>query len=273
MIPLLYLRGDAGEVLTRNFTPELSINRRIGLNNMMSISESYENTKLILHYISDVHLETLSFNYLTTTFNYTINSLDNKHFPNRGTKLNFSASTSKLQTEGIKTDTSRTVLRSKDDSFSHSRFYTFQGTIDHYFSPSGKLTWSIGGDVLFITNTDSVSAQNNFYLLGGVEPVCRRSVQMVGFQPNEIAVEKLVAFRSTFDFEPVESFHLNFTANIAAIQEIYRKKGYSFLTGIGIGAGYMSIIGPIKIGLMYGNYTREKYFNKIKGYISIGFNF
>ena len=45
------------------------------------------------------------------------------------------------------------------------------------------------------------------------------------------------------------------------------------ITGIGIGAGYMSIIGPIKIGLMYGNYSKEKYFNKIKGYISIGFNF
>jgi outer membrane translocation and assembly module TamA len=35
----------------------------------------------------------------------------------------------------------------------------------------------------------------------------------------------------------------------------------------------MSIIGPIKIGVMYGNYKREEYFNKIKGYISIGYNF
>jgi len=29
----------------------------------------------------------------------------------------------------------------------------------------------------------------------------------------------------------------------------------------------------MKIGLMYGNYKREEYFNKIKGYISIGYNF
>jgi outer membrane translocation and assembly module TamA len=35
----------------------------------------------------------------------------------------------------------------------------------------------------------------------------------------------------------------------------------------------MSIIGPIKIGVMYGNYKKEVYFNKIKGYISIGYNF
>jgi hypothetical protein len=274
MIPLLDLRGDQGGVISRNYTPELSINRRIGLNNMMSISESYENTKLILHYISDVHLETLSFNYLTTTFNYRINSLDNKHFPNRGTKFNFSAGTSKLESAGIRTDTSRTVLRwSKYGTSSSERFYTFRSTIDHYFSPSGKLTWSIGGDILFITNTDSVSAQNNFYLMGGVEPESKRSIQMVGFQPNEITVKKLAAFRATFDFEPVESFHLNFMASISAIQEANRNKGFSFPGGIGIGAGYMSIIGPIKAGIMYGNYSREKYFNKIKGYLSIGFNF
>jgi NTE family protein len=274
IIPLLELRGDEGEVISRNFTPELSINRRIGLNNMMSISESYENTKLILHYISDIHIETLSFNYLTTTFNYRINSLDNKYFPNRGTKLNFSASTSILKTAAIRTDSSRTVLRwSKDGSLSTNRFYTFLGKIDHYFSPSGKLTWSIGGDILVITNTDSVSSQNNFYLLGGFEPVSKRSVQMVGFQPNEIAVRKLAGFRTNFDIEPVESFHLNFMASISAIQETSRKTGFSLLTGIGIGAGYMSIIGPIKLGLMYGKYSKEKYFNKIKGYISIGFNF
>ena len=49
--------------------------------------------------------------------------------------------------------------------------------------------------------------------------------------------------------------------------------GFSLLAGIGLGAGYMSIIGPIKIGLMYGDYKKEAYFNKIKGYISIGYNF
>jgi NTE family protein len=274
MIPLLDVRGDEGEVVSRNYTPEMSINRRIGLNNMMSLSESYESTKLILHYISDVHIETLSFNYLTTILNYQINSLDNKHFPNRGTKLHLSASTSKLESAGIKTDTTRTVFEWGDDnSFSSDRFYTFHGTIDHFFSPSGKVTWSIGGDILFITKTDSISAQNNFYLLGGVEPVSKRSIQMVGFQPNEIAVKKLAGFRASFDIEPVESFHLNLMANISAIQEANRNKGFSFLTGIGIGAGYMTIIGPIKAGIMYGNYSKEKYFNKIKGYISIGFNF
>ena len=96
---------------------------------------------------------------------------------------------------------------------------------------------------------------------------------MVGFQPNEIPVKMLAGFRANFDIKVFEDFHLNFMANIFAIQEVNRTNGFSLLSGIGVGAGYMSIIGPIKIGLMYGDYKKEAYFNKIKGYISIGYNF
>ena len=274
LIPLLELRGDVGEVLSRNFTPGLSINRRIGLNNMMSISIDYEKLNLILHYISDIHLKNLSYNYLTTTFNYQVNSLDNKYFPDKGTVLNISVSTSKLLSAGLKTDSSKVEFKWKNNGeFTFSRFYTFHGSVNHYFSPPGRVTFLFGGDILLITDTDSVSSQNNFYLLGGFESVNKRSVSMVGFHSNEIPVKKLAGFRTGLDIVLFENLHMDFMANIFAIQEVNRNKGFSLLTGLGVGAGYMSIIGPIKIGVMYGNYNREKYFNKIKGYISIGYNF
>ncbi|HEX7492634.1 MAG TPA: patatin-like phospholipase family protein [Bacteroidales bacterium] len=274
MLPLLEIRGDKGEVISRNFTPGLSINRRIGLNNMMNFSVNYEKLNLILHYISDVHLKNLSYNYLTEIIDYKVNSLDNRHFPEKGTILNISVSTSKLLSAGIKTDSSKTEFKWKNNrEFTSDRFYTFHGCVNHYFNAPGKLTCSIGGDVLLITKSDSVSAQNNFYLLGGVESVNKRSVPMVGFQSNEIPVKKLAGFRTGLDMLVFEDFHLNIMANIFVIQEANRNSGFSLLTGFGIGAGYMSIIGPIKIGLMYGIYNREQYFNKIKGYISIGYNF
>jgi NTE family protein len=274
LIPMLELRGDRGDVISRNFTSEFSINRRIGLNNMMSISESFENTNLKVRYLSDVSLKNLSFNYVTTACNYQINSLDNKHFPDKGTKFNFSAGTSKLQSASIRTDSSRSVLRwSKYSLFSSDRFYTFHATIDHFYSPTNRTTFSFGGDILITTGSDSISEQNNFHLLGGFESVNKRSIPMIGFQTNEIAVNKLAGFRTSFDIEPVESFHLNIMANLFVVQEAFRSKGYSLLSGVGIGAGYMSIIGPLKIGLMYGNYRRELFFHKIKGYISIGYNF
>lgn len=274
LLPMLELRSDKGDVISWNFTPELSINRRIGLNDMMSISESFENTNLKVRYISDISLKNLSFNYLTTTYTYQINSLDDKHFPDKGTKLNFSAGTSKLQSASVKTDSSKSVLRwSKYSLFDPKRFYTLHATIDHYFSPSGRTTFSFGGDVLFTTVTDSISEQNSYHLLGGFESVNKRSIPMIGFQTNQIAVNKLAGFRTSLDIEPFESFHFNIMANIFVVQEAYRNKGVSILSGVGIGAGYMSIIGPIRAGLMYGNYGKEVFFKKLKGYISIGYNF
>jgi NTE family protein len=274
LLPLLKLRGEKGEVISRNFAPGLSVSRRIGLNNLMSISANYENLNLMLHYISDAHLKNFSYNYITASYDYKINTLDNRHFPNRGTIFNFSVSTSKLQSASLKTDSSKTVFRWDDESeFSFDRFYTLHVSFDHYFSSPGKLTLSVGGDILYITSSDSISAQNNFYLLGGVESVSKRSIPMVGFQPNEIPVKKLAGFRTDLDVEIYENFHLNIMANIFAAQEANRVNGFSLLTGIGAGAGYMSIIGPVKLGIMYGDYKNEKYFSKIKGYISIGYNF
>jgi len=274
LIPLLELRGDKGEVISRNFAPGISINRRIGLNNMMSISANYENQNLITHYISDVSVKSMSFNYLTATYDYKINTLDSKHFPHKGSIFNLSVNTSKLQSAALKTDSTNYIQRwNNDGNFSFNRFYTFHLSIDHYFSPPGKLTFSFGGDIFLITDADSISVQNNFYLLGGIEAVNRRSIPMVGFQSNEIPIKKAAGIRTALDFEFAENLHLNFIANIFAAQEVNRANNFSLLSGFGIGAGYMSIIGPIKIGLMYGNYKRETYFNKFKGYISIGYNF
>jgi outer membrane translocation and assembly module TamA len=240
----------------------------------MTISVNYENQYLIPHFDSDIHLKNVSFNYISSSFDYQINTIDTKYFPNKGTIFNISASTSKLLSGGISTDSSKIVFSgSNHGEFSFNRFYTFYGNIKHYFTPYGRLTFSIGGDVLLITDSDSVTAQNNFYLLGGIESLNKRSVPMVGFRSNEIPVKKMAGIRSELDIELSENIHLNLMANMFATQEANNNKGVTFYTGYGIGFGYMSMIGPIKIGLMYGNSDHEKHFNKTKGYISIGFNF
>jgi NTE family protein len=274
LIPMLELRGKNIDVSSRNFTPGVSINRRIGLNHLMTLSVDYENQYLVPHFDSDIHLKYLSYNYITSSFNYQINTIDTKYFPNKGTILNISASSSKLLSGGIRTDSSKTVFTgSNHGEFSFNRFYTIYGNIKHYFTPYRKLTFSIGGDVLLITDSDSVSAQNNFYLLGGVESLNKRSVPMVGFRSNEIPVKKMAGIRSDLDIELSENIHLNLMANIFGTQDANHSKGIRLFSGYGIGIGYMSLIGPLRIGLMHGNSEHEKHFRKTKGYISIGYNF
>ncbi len=274
LIPMLELRGVKGKVISRNLIPGLSINRRLGLNNMMSVSANYENLNLILRYDSDVPLKNLSYNYLSATYNYNINTVDTKHFPDKGTIFNISVSTSKLLSGGIQTDSSKVVFKGTNhDLFSFDSFFTFYGNIKYYFSPAEKLTFEIGGDALFITDSDSVSAQNNFYLLGGIESLNKRSVPLIGFHSNEIPVKRMAGIRTELDMELLKNFHVNIMANIFSAMEVNSENGFSLLTGYGIGVGYMSIIGPLRIGLMYGSSNHEQYFNKIKGYVSFGYSF
>ena len=274
LLPLMQLRDEKDDAVSRNFVPGVSLIRRIGLNHMMGLSFDFENADLIPHYTSDDHIKRLSFNYFSEYFDYQINTLNEKHFPDRGAVMKITIGTSKMISGSIRSDSLKTVSKeSMKSDIPFDRFFTISGRVKQYFSSSGKLTFSVGGNFLLITNSDSVSAQNNNYFLGGIESVGGRSIAMTGFHSNEIAVKKLAGLNGGIDFELFENFHLNAMADICAIQEKNRSKGYSLLSGYGIGVGYMSIIGPIKIGIMQGNYSREEYFNKTKGYFSLGFNF
>ncbi len=51
------------------------------------------------------------------------------------------------------------------------------------------------------------------------------------------------------------------------------EKEFSLFSGYGLGLGYMSIVGPAKAGLMYGSKSYGTGTGKVKGYVSIGFNF
>ena len=83
----------------------------------------------------------------------------------------------------------------------------------------------------------------------------------------------MAGIRTELDMELLKNFHVNIMANIFSAMEVNSEDGFSLLTGYGIGVGYMSIIGPLRIGLMYGSSNHEQYFNKIKGYVSFGYSF
>ena len=275
LIPLLDLwEGETGRVNSVSFTGGLNFNRRLGLNNIMNISADYENLYLVPEFVSEADLKNISYRYLTATYDYMINTLDSKHYPDRGTILSLSAGTSKLLSATVKTESADTdYTRKSPGEFAFDRFFTLLGNFKHYFTVADQWTFSVGGDALFISDGDSIQQHNNFFLLGGIESVNRRSIPMIGFHTNEIPVRKLAGIVTELDMELFKNFHINILADAFAVQEVDRENGYSLLAGYGMGVGYMSIIGPLKAGLMLGQYSREEYFRKIKTYISVGFNF
>ncbi len=274
LIPKLTLKNETGDVISNNLSAGFGINRIFRLNQMMDISFNFEKRYLMPHYVSEIDLKNISYNYISAMFNYKISSVNDRHFPDKGMILNFSAVASDLLSGSIKTGSVRKLYKNENSGgFVFDRFYTITGNYNHYFTSINHLTFSIRGDLLYISDCDSVSSQNNFYLLGGITSLNERSVPMYGFHPNEIPVKKLAGFGMELDWEISKDLHLNLTGNIFAAQEAQRDHGYSLLAGYGIGIGYMSIIGPIKAGIMQGFYDQEKYFKRIKGYISVGYSF
>jgi len=274
LLPMVELRGEQGNVISRNFYQGISLVKRFGLNHMMNISARFDMMNLFPDYVTSDHVNKLAYNYLTFNYDYNINTLDNKHFPNQGIILNLSAGTSKLLSLSSSSDSIGTTFRETSGSGLNSkRFYTFRASYRQYFSPLKKITFSIGGEALLVTNSDSISSQNNFYLLGGVMSVSKRSIPMIGFHANEITVRKLAGLGGEMDIELFPSFHFNIMTNLFAIQEKGEANDYSLLAGYGIGIGYMSIVGPLRVGIMQGLENRYSYFKQIKGFISLGYNF
>lgn len=273
-LPLVTVRGETGAMFSRNVTAGLFVNKRISLNHMMKAGAEFENLNLITDYLPASRIKRLGYDYITLIYDYEANTLDSKNFPDEGVEYSLSASTSGLFSGVLRTDSTRIVYTDSDTSgFSFNRFYTGRAWFRSYFSPSSRVTLKINGEALFITTVDSIAAQNNFYTLGGIEPITNRSIPALGFHPGQIPVKSVAGIGMSVDVEIMKDLHLTGGCNFFGIQEPSDKTYFYFLGGYGLGVGYMTIAGPIQVGIMHGIYSRELLFSPVKGYVSVGFTF
>jgi len=240
----------------------------------MNASLIVENNTFVPDFVSQNHLKKVTYNFLTACYDYQINTLDKKNFPGKGTLSYISASTSKLLSGIIRTDYEKDTYRKADPGeFSFGRSYSFTGGFRSYFSVTKDLTISLKGSLLYTLDADSTASLYNTYYLGGVEALARKSIPLAGFHSNEIAVDKCAGVGADFDLEVTKNVHLTLMTDIFAADEIHENEDFSLLAGFGLEAGYMSMFGPIRIGLMHGLSSKERYYNAVKGYISIGYKF
>ena len=264
---------ETGNTYSRNTTYKIGINNYIGLNNMISISGSYNETLLKPDYFSSNNIKNYKYNYLSSEFVFSRNTLTSKYFPKKGLLFQLSAGVAKLQSAYKYDKTAENNINiTKQPDYTPTMFYALRGNITNY-STINNITFSIGGEILYVGKSDSISEQNNFFLLGGVQTTSNRSVTMTGFHPNQIKIRNIAIIRSEMDITLLKDLHLNIMADFAATDNMVFPRQFSFLSGYGLGLGYNSIIGPIKAGVMYGLYNNEVHFSPLKTYISIGYNF
>ncbi len=273
-IPILKFMKETGPLFYRNGYASVILGRYLGLNQLMNISVTSEMSSFEPDFVSENGLKNARFNSFSTGYSYLVNTLDTKNFPNKGTQLNISAAATKLLSGIIKTESGKETYRAGNpDGFNFNRIYTFSGDLRHYFSTGKKVTFTLKGNILYTVGQDTTSSPHNFFFLGGTESVTRRSIPAAGFYANEIPVSRLAGGGIDLDIEIINKIHLNLLSNIFAAKEIPEINRISLLGGYGIGLGYMSIIGPLKVGIMHGLSNTGRQYNGIKGYISIGYSF
>jgi len=273
LFPWLEHNRETGNTFSRNVIYKFGINNYMGLNNMISISGSYNETFLKHDYISRNNIKTYKYNYLSSEFAFSRNTLTSKYFPEKGLLLQLSAGVSKLQSAyQYSGNTEINVTKHSNNEHNPDPFYVLKGSIINY-STINKINFGVGGEILYVSKTDSISEQNNFFLLGGIQTTSNRSVAMTGFHPNQIKVRNLVVLKSEMNITLLKDLRLNVMADFAATNNMAFPKKITFLSGYGLGLSYNSIIGPIKTGVMYGSNDKNNHFSPLKTYISIGYNF
>jgi NTE family protein len=275
-LPLIPLKNETGPMLSQNYNAILSLSKRLSLNHMMTLSGSFENQHLIPDYVTATLIRKISYDYLKLNYTYQTNTLNKKHFPDRGITSGLSFTSSWLVKAVMKVGSVRWIYKPGNEgpsSFSFDRKYAVRAWFNSYSAASDRVTISFGGDFLLSTGADSVTSGNDFWLLGGMEAVTDRSISAVGFHPNQVMVRNTAGARFGTDVEIATDLHITADFNLFALREPDRDEEFTLMGGCGIGAGYMTVAGPISIGIMYGFYNRQVLYNNIKGYISIGFTF
>jgi NTE family protein len=271
-LPGLFISGKMNEAVSFNSFYTVTLQGRVNLNQMFSLSAGIEKYDLKPNRLIDASVKRISSNFRSYSFDYSVNTLDTKHFPNRGNVTFFSASTSLPISVISNSGTATTRYTSSDKGeYSFRRFYTLQAGSKHYISFGKKWTLGLSADGLVIT--DTLSTQYDSYFLGGPEVIGKRSVAMIGFEANEMAVKKFAGLGAEIDLEIFKNIHINMIANTFLAQMAGTGNKFSFYSGYGIGMGYLSIIGPVKAGIMYSGNHYNNIDSRIKGYVSIGYSF
>ncbi len=273
-LPMMTLINQAGRVNRQSLSSGLSLNQRIGLNHMMSVSARFDNLFWMPDYIDSENLKRITYNLFSFNYINERNSLDTKYFPRSGTLLRLVVNTSRLQRAVVKTLNYRQgFTEGSPGDFTFKRSYSMTGSLRQYFPATNKLTFMLGGDALFTYSGDSVISPANYFYLGGQDFTIDKSIPLTGFHANEIPVDMMAGISLNADFSISEKVRLGLMSGICMAREIGSEKKWSLLGGLGAQAGYMSVIGPLKIGIVQGFSSGERYFSSFKGFISIGYNF
>lgn len=251
------------------FNAFININYQAGYSNSFGLEIEYEDMSFSPIILSNSDLRKSIYKNLNFNFSYDLNTLDNYYFPTRGSEVF-------LQLSNINLLSAKEVYEDSKDNYNRNN----QGDIlfDGYFRLMFQSRsfiplqekMSLAFNINSVLTSKNSHAFNDFALIGGPMILNKRTLPFYGFHANEFVSKSALGGGMAFYYRPFEKIQLGTILNSYYIENI-ASGIYEMHYGGGIEAGYKSIIGPVKLGVMNGFYNDKNAFKNVKIYFSIGF--
>ena len=209
---------------------------------------------------------------LYSYLNYSVNSIDRRFFPRRGT-FGFLEG-------GLYSDNNYDIDRldqldiSRTHIFLASRaYYNVKISFTRFLPLSSKITLihNIQGTISTINPSNNYYLQN--YFLGGIQPVISNQMAFVGYQETQINSSSFISSMLGFQIQTFGELYTLLRVNIGLTDIYYNQKLFSnyyqqFRSGASLGVGYNISFFPCEFNIAY-----SPDFNGFSGNVSLGFMF
>lgn len=254
---------------------DLTLQTRIRKNAMIGLGVQVEELELSPT-ISTIRIfDKLIYSNLNLVGFFNSNTLNHNILPTRGTNLLLEA----RYVTNLNYEVENFFIQENPDSFFLFNPYPkFTFTADSYIPLGRRSVLRLAPFAGMLWNSEN--AFSDFYLVGAPQQISRRSIPFYGLDANEFVAQVALGALAGYQFFLRDNLMVEVNLNAGFFAEPTLepdKNGLAkpnvFLSGMGLGATYNSLVGPIKLTVMYPLNEEGLIKNKLKAFLSFGHRF
>jgi len=254
---------------------DLKVQKRLSNNTAVSIGVQQENLYFNPKVGSGLVFERLSYTNYNLYAQLLHNSLNRNIFPTSGTRLS-------LELKGLRNSGYEVSGLNPDAGLARDSLFSFRPYTKLSFQSQSFLPLSARASLKASAFAGVVTSPSNtfgdFFLVGAPEALSRRSIPFYGLNTNHLVAQAAVGAGVGYQHFFRQSMFYSLDANAGFFSEPDRTGEEvialrQFILGIGLTGGINTLIGPVKMTLMYpfaGNVNTSK---ELKLFLSIGHRF
>ena len=204
-----------------------------------------------------------------------VNTLDRNIFPTSGTHLSFELKGINNHNYELEDFNSETGIN-PDSLAAFSSYLKISIHSQSYLPLNGKASLTLRPFAGLVTNRGNTFG--DFFLLGAPTRITRRSIPFYGLKPNQVVAQLAVGTGIGYQHFITDNLMYAFNANAALIAQPapytdLLPQPKDFLMGVGFSGGYKSMLGPVKLSLMYSLFAPRNLQQEFLFFLSIGHRF